>query len=269
MRALAVLPVLAFTCGFMPASATAPGWVRLAHFSPNTPAVDVYLSSYGSSKTILRLDHVAYGGLSAYQKLPAGYYTIAMRGAGAAAASPPVISANVRVRGGDAHTIAGVGPASGLRLQVLSDKLRAAPGKANVRVIEASLRQRSVDVTAGGTTLAKGLRLAGNTPYRALPAGTRPVTANGETQRTGRSVRLAAGSTHTIVVLDGPKNLRLLDLDDAAAGTPTKGPINTGLGGTVSPPRPATRAPSSGDALALVGGGLLVAGVAAFRLRRR
>jgi hypothetical protein len=37
------------------------GWVRLAHLSPNTPAVDVYLYSFGDSSAEIVLHHVGYG----------------------------------------------------------------------------------------------------------------------------------------------------------------------------------------------------------------
>ena len=35
------------------------GWLRLAHLSPNTPAVDVYLYSFGNPDAQIVLKHVA------------------------------------------------------------------------------------------------------------------------------------------------------------------------------------------------------------------
>jgi hypothetical protein len=55
--------------------------------------------------------------------------------------SPPVLSTSVGVAAGDAHTVAGMGPASGLRLQIFRDALATPRGEALVRVIQASLRQ--------------------------------------------------------------------------------------------------------------------------------
>ena len=40
------------------------GWVRLAHLSPNTPPVDVYLYSYGKPNAMIVLHHVSYGTVS-------------------------------------------------------------------------------------------------------------------------------------------------------------------------------------------------------------
>jgi len=42
-------------------AAEGTGWIRLAHLSPNTPAVDVYLYSFGNSNAKIVLHHVAYG----------------------------------------------------------------------------------------------------------------------------------------------------------------------------------------------------------------
>ena len=59
------------------AAAAAPassgyGWVRLAHLSPNTPAVDVYLYSYGKPNAEIVLHHVTYGTVSPYEKVATG-----------------------------------------------------------------------------------------------------------------------------------------------------------------------------------------------------
>ena len=59
------------------------GWVRLAHLSPNTQPVDVYLYSYGMPNAMIVLRHVAYGTVSPYERVSHGEYTVAMRGAGA------------------------------------------------------------------------------------------------------------------------------------------------------------------------------------------
>ena len=126
------------------------GWVRLAHLSPNTPAVDVYLYSFGDPSAELVLHHVGYGVVSPYEALAAGEYTVAMRAAGAAATTKPVLSASLTVAPGGAYTVAGLGPESGLRLEVLQDQLTTPPGKALVRVIQASLQQHEVTVTWDG-----------------------------------------------------------------------------------------------------------------------
>src|SRR5579862_9057439 len=73
-------------------ASTGMGWLQLAHLSPNTPAVDVYLYSFDNPSAKLVLHHVAYGTVSPFEHVKAGEYTVAMRAAGAAAKSKPVLS---------------------------------------------------------------------------------------------------------------------------------------------------------------------------------
>ena len=58
--------------------------IRGGHFSPNTPGVDVYLTSFAGKKTTLWLSGVGYGDVSAYQRFAPGLYSVSMRPHGAA-----------------------------------------------------------------------------------------------------------------------------------------------------------------------------------------
>ena len=249
-----------------PATSAAPatGWLRLAHLSPNTPAVDVYLYSLGNPRARLVLHHVSYGTVSPYLKAAAGTYTVAMRPAGAAASTAPVLSTAVHVRAGDAYTVAGMGPASGLRLQVLNDRLTSPRGQAMIRVIQASMREHLVTVRAGADLLGKNLAFATATSYRAVSRGRMTVRAVGTTERALNKLTLRAGTIHTLVVLDEPGRLRIDNLEDAAGSRvlPAGAPA-TGLGGT------APRQRSSGVAwLAFISAGLLMAVSGLVRFRR-
>ena len=232
------------------------GWLRLAHLSPNTPPVDVYLYSFHNPNAMIVLHHVAYGTISGYESVPSGEYTVAMRGAGAKPSTPPVLSTTINIDPGDAYTVAGMGPANALVLQVLKDKLTTPPGKALVRIIQASLDQHRVTVTAGHKVLVSNLQFAHVTSYAAVPAGTWNVKAAGESEHTAQSIDLAAGTIHTIVILDDPGHLTIDDLVDAAGSKviPAGAPA-TGLGGTA--PRPA---PSMLPWLLVVMAGLLFCG---------
>jgi hypothetical protein len=223
------------------ASGSGTGWIRLAHLSPNTPAVDVYLYSFGNSKAQLVLRHVSYGTVSPYEAVAAGEYSVAMRAAGASATSQPVLSATVVIKADRAYTVAGMGPASGLRLQVLDDQLTAPPGRAAVRVIQASLQQHVVTVTCGGHVLASGLAFASVSTYQAVPAATETVHVTGTSKDADATVSLAADTVHTLVVLDGTNGLMIVDLQDAAGSSAMPiGGAATGLGGTAphGPPSP-------------------------------
>jgi Domain of unknown function (DUF4397) len=269
---MSVLGIGALASGVVAASVPAAsaaahggsGWIRLAHLSPNTPPVDVYLYSFGNSHAMIVLHHVGYGAVSPYEKVTAGEYTVAMRGAGAKASSPPVLSTSVHIATGGAYTVAGMGPAKGLRLQVLQDQLTTPDGKSLVRVIQASLRHSSVTVMANGRTLANDLAFAHVTGYVPTPPGTFHVHVAGMGAMGARNVSLAAGTIHTLVVLDATgNNLQIADLEDAAGSAVLpQGGAATGLGGTAPAP-----APSPVLWVSLVAAGSLIAAAGAYRVR--
>ena len=251
-------------------SSSSVGWIRLAHLSPNTPAVDVYLYSFGNSSAMIVLHHVAYGEVSPYERVAAGEYSVAMRAAGAAAASAAVLSTSVQIGDGHAYTVAGMGPESGLRLAVLDDRLTTPHGRALVRVIQASLKQHVVTVTSGGHPLARNLAFGKVGSYASIPAGTETVQVTADppgaagATLASRSVALAAETVHTLVVLDGANGLEIVDLEDAGGNTAVPvGSVATGFGGT-APHGPSSPVPWL--VLTAAGSGLALAG--AFRLRR-
>src|SRR6204780_2352180 len=265
LAASALLLGIPAATAFASSATTGTGWIRLAHLSPDTSAVDVYLYSFGDSTAHIVLHHVGYGTVSPYEAVTAGDYSIAMRPAGASAASQPVLSATVTIAAGHAYTVAAVGPRSGLRLQVMDDDLTTPPGKALVRVIQASLRQQTVKVTCSGKTIVPKASFASVSAYQAIPAGTWTMAAIGSGGAATQSVTLAAGTVHTLVVLDGANGLEMISLEDAAgAGKPPLGGAATGFGGT------AAHGPGSPwPWAALIGVGSLLALTGGLRLRRR
>ena len=259
-----LLGIPAAATAYASSATTGTGWIRLAHLSPNTPAVDVYLYAFGNSSAMIVLHHVAYGTVSPYESVPAGDYSVAMRGAGASPTSQPVLSTSVTIAAGHAYTVAGLGPESGLRLQVLDDKLTTAPGQAEVRVIQASLKQQVVTVTLGSTVLASDLKFASVSDYQPVSPGTQSVTVSSSGGAANSSVTLAAGTVHTLVVLDGASGLEVVNLEDASgSGTPPAGGVSTGFGGT-APHGPGSPVPW----LVVIGAGSLLALTGGLRLRR-
>ena len=241
------------------------GWIRLAHLSPNTPPVDVYLYSFGNSHAMIVLKHVAYGTVSPYEKVAAGEYTVAMRGLGASPTSQPVLSTSVQITAGGAYTVAGMGPAKGLRLQVIPDRLTTPPGKSLVRVIQASLRYQKITVDANHRTLAKNIDFAHVTDYVSTPPGSFNVHFAGMGAKGSSDISLAAGTIHTLVVLDGAHSgLQIANLEDAAgSAVAPSGGADTGLGGTAPGP-----APSPALWVGLVAAGALITTAGAYRMRK-
>jgi hypothetical protein len=244
------------------------GWVRLAHLSPNTPPVDVYLYPFGNTGAQIVLKHVAYGTASPYESLAPGLYVVAMRAAGASESTSPVISTEVTVDAGEAYTVAGLGPFSALTLDVLHDELDAPAGKSSVRMIEASLQAPTVTVSAGGDTIASDLRFPSVTGYQTVDPGNWPVHVADQTASSSSQVTLAPNDTYTLAVLDGTDGApRVLDLTDAAStdNVPVGG-VETGFGGTANTGRDLPVDDAAWGALLVAGaGGALYAGK---RLRR-
>jgi hypothetical protein len=239
---LALLAALALPAGLLSASAASaavPGYVRLAHLSPDTPKVDVWVTSFKGSGFSKVFRAVGYGVVSDYQRLAPGTYTVAMRSPGAARDSDPLLRTNVTVHSGGAYTVAGVGRNSEIQLKVLKDDLsRPSPGTARMRVVQASSVAPVVNVsTTTGTLIAADATFPSTTNYaevaaqpwtlKAQPAkaGVRPATAG---------VDVRSGTIYTALVLDkSDSSIQLVVHADAAAasGTPV-GSLATGEGGT-------------------------------------
>ncbi len=146
-------------------------------------------------------------------------------------------------------------PESGLRLQVLKDQLSTPPGKALVRVIQASLQQHVVTVTWNGQPAVTNLSFGSVSSYQAASPATATLHVSGESETASATITLAAGTVHTIVVLDGAKGLVLDNfLDAAGSGDAPAGGVATGLGGT------APKVPSPMPWVYLIGAGLPAGG---------
>jgi Domain of unknown function (DUF4397) len=234
VAALSLLPLIA-----SPATAAAmPGYIRLAHLSPDTPKVDVWVTSFRGGKYSTMLPSVGYGALSAYQRVSPGTYTVAMRAPGASKKSTPILSTNVIVASGKAYTVAGVGRNANITLKVLTDDLsRPDPGKARMRVVQASSVAPVVNVTTTtGKTIAMNVTFPSTTDYAEVPA--QRWTLKAKPQAAGvrpaeQAVQVNAGSIYTVLVLDkGTKAVQLTVRTDAAgSATMPVGSVDTGLGG--------------------------------------
>ncbi|MEV4351439.1 DUF4397 domain-containing protein [Actinoplanes sp. NPDC049596] len=269
-RLAAAAAVLATTAlGATPAQAApTSGYVRLAHLSPDTPAVDVYLKSDTNAVKPQTFRAVAYGDMSQYLRLPTGTYQVAMRKAGAPATEDPVITTEVGVAGNGAYTVAGVGRFADLGLRIIKDDLQLPDaGKSKVRIIQASVKAPVLNVAGkNGTKIADNVQFATTTAYREVNPGSwsvRVVPAGG-----GRTSELpctlGAGSVYSLIVLDDQSGglKPQLHVDAERQGTVPLGGVATGEGGT------APRSSLPGALLAAGFAALLIGSVTAV-LRRR
>ncbi len=276
-RVLAVMALAAVVAGPDLPAATADdgGLLRLAHLSPDTPPVDVYVESVADPAAGQVLPAVGYGMVSDYRSVPVGTYAISMRAAGADPATPPVLSTTVEVEAGSSHTVAGVGAFADLGLQVLEDDVTPpATGSARLRVIAAAAGAATLDVTVpGAPSMATDLAFADTTGHLDVPAGATSITVTPEGGRpTDLPVQVAAGSVYSVLVLDRPGGgltVRTV-LDAAGPGVVPSGGVEAGAGGTAAPgdrslPAVLTAVGGSltaGAALALVASRRAVAGTA-------
>lgn len=95
------------------ATSSQGGWVRIAHLSPEAPAMDIYLYPFGDPAHPTVLRDVSYGDVSAYMALAPGQYTVAMRGFDAPASSHPALVSSFMVSAKTAYTVAALGPDPG------------------------------------------------------------------------------------------------------------------------------------------------------------
>jgi uncharacterized protein GlcG (DUF336 family) len=261
--ALGLLAVLAPAASASATVTSSTGWLRLANLSPGAPTFDIYLDPVGNMQATLVLRDISYGMVSGYQTVAAGGYTVTMRMAGKPASSSPVLSQTISVRAGHAYTIASMGPSTAPRLELLNDMLTTPKGKALVRVIQASLHQSQVTVAAGGHVLVRDLAFGSATSYGAVRPGTWKLHATGQTTTAASQKSLMAGTSYTLVVLDGTGHLELVCLmDGAGSRADPAGGAAMGFGGT------APRVLSPLPWLAGIAGGLLLAASGALWLRR-
>lgn len=248
---------------------TAPantGWLRMAHLSPDTADVDIYLTSFKGSGSDIVLRSVGYGDVSDYRSVPAGTYTASMRPAGAAATSTPTISATALVEPGRAYTIAAVGKAADLTGRVLTDDLTPPPaGQARVRLIQASTLAPVVDVVAvKGPVIAQDAAFATSTGYANVPAGRWTLQVKpkqSDVPASTATVDLRAGTVDSLFVLDGQKGAGALvvrtSVDSSGAAAMPAGGVDTGYG----PSAHDINGHASSDQSSASGAGVTVAGV--------
>jgi hypothetical protein len=258
---------LAFVAAPM-ANAATTSYVRLAHLSPDTPAVDVTVTPFDNPAGAQTIKGVKYGDVSSYQRVPTGTYTIAMRPAGADPKTPPVISATLDATVDHAYTVAGLGKFATLALRVLDDDITLPPpGRAKMRVVNAAPTAGALTIQRDGVAVIKDAPFGQASGYSLVQAGEGKLTLLPKSASdTSLSVTLAAGGVYTVLVLERNNTLTAqVRLDAKGAQVIPNGPVETGYGGT---------APSDGPSLPTLGYILLLAaaiagGVGVRRFARR
>jgi hypothetical protein len=209
-----------------PTPAPETAMLRVAHLSPDAPAVDVSVD--GSAV----LEGVSFGAVSEYLEVPVGTRTVTI----AAADDPSTVAfeGDLDVTEGT-FTVAAVGELGEDSFEPLvlsDDNTVPADDTARVRVVHASPDAPAVDVTAGGNALFDGVSYQG-AGYTEVPAGTYTLNVRGDTESNdGESVasfdvELTGGTVYTIFAAG------YLSPDDEPTGTPFRpiATVDAGAGG--------------------------------------
>ncbi len=142
--------------------------VRVGHFSPDAPAVDVYAGEDAI------LTDVEFGDLSDYLEVPGGTYSIAVVAAGADPADGAVIGpVDLDFAAGTMTTVAATNVLESIEAQVLVDEPNPQDGIAQVRVVHFSADAPAVDIALdGGDVVVPNLEYPNATEaYLDLPEG--------------------------------------------------------------------------------------------------
>ncbi len=132
--------------------------IRVAHFSPDTPAVDVFVDGAAA------IEGLEFPTITDWIQLPAGTYNIAVAPAGAGIDAAAIGPADFDLPAGEFITVAAIGSleAGTLAPQVLIEDYNEIPeGSARVGVFHAIEDAPAVDVWAGGGVLIPSLAYPG------------------------------------------------------------------------------------------------------------
>jgi hypothetical protein len=253
-----------------PSDASNTAYIRAGHLIPGFGGVTMSatLTAYdGSTRPLTLAPKATYGTLSAYEPLPVGYYSVAVRPLGAAADSPPVLTGTLAAAAGDAYTITGLGDSTSPRLQTIQDDITPPPpGTAKVRVLPVARPAQTTDVSVvGGPQVAQAAAFSQPTPYTSVAPGDVAVKVSTAGVSTQVSADLKGGSVYTLLVLDDGKGGLTVRpvLDATGSGVVPSGGAQTGAGGL------ATRSPEHSPALAAGGVAVAAAGAGVLLLAGR
>ena len=190
--------------------------VRVAHLSPDAPAVDVLVDGQAA------LEGVEFGAVSDYLALSAGEHAVTIQ---TSENETVVFEGNVSVEAGEMYTIAATGEVSEETFEPVvyeDDFEMPSDENATVRLIHASPDAPAVDVTVAGTdtVLYDNVSFGNASDYLEVPAGDYELEIRGATEAndgdvvTTVNVSVEGGTAYTAIAAG------YLSPDDEPADTP-------------------------------------------------
>ncbi|MEQ8673946.1 MAG: fasciclin domain-containing protein [Aggregatilineales bacterium] len=191
--------------------------IRVAHFSPDTPAVDIYVNGEAA------ITELSYPNVTDFVTLPAGTYELAVAPAGTSIEDAAIGPAEFDLPADAYITVAAVGSLEAGTLTVsviVEDFSELAADTAHVVVVHAIEGAPAVDVLAGGQAIVSDLAFPGTF-----------VTASGAPNDGAFELDVPSGSYDLSVVASPDNSVQILDLSGtvleagsyylvAAVGTP-------------------------------------------------
>lgn len=141
--------------------------IRVAHFSPDTPAVDVYVNGEAA------ITELAFPTITDWIALPAGTYNLAVAPAGTSIDDAAIGPADFDLPGGAYLTIAALGSleSGSLAPAIIEEDYNELMGEnARVTILHAIEDAPAVDILAGGAPIAENLAFNAYTTLE-VPAG--------------------------------------------------------------------------------------------------
>ncbi len=234
-----------------PAAAQGETKVRLAHFSPDAPAVDIYID--GKKK----LTNVPFQAVSDYTSLSAGRHVFELRASGTAETSTAALTVSQDFVAGKNYTVAAVDQLATIKGQVYTDDISAPEaGKAKIRVVHAAVGSPDIDVAAKGQTpFIQALSFSNASEYISLPAGPYELEVRVSGTKDvllSKPVTLQGGGVYSIAAVGGsgqaPTLRGFIDLqatDTAGGGATATTPANGSEAPGTTPPAQGTQAPQA------------------------
>lgn len=181
--------------------------IRVAHFSPDTPAVDVYVNGEAA------ITDLSYPNVTDFVTLPAGSYELAVAPAGTSIDDAAIGPAEFDLPANAYITVAAVGSLEAGTLTVsviVEDFSELAADTAHVTVVHAIEGAPAVDVLAGGQAVISDLAFPGSF-----------ITPSGAPNDGAFEIDVPAGSYDLSVVASSDNSVQVLDLSGTTleAGT--------------------------------------------------